>query len=100
MPLAFGWLRHCLFLVPLLVVIALLLIPVSHSMSTWRIPHSFWSVAIAASMVVLIAVVSPLWQDAIEGTIAKPDLSREYKPRFWIDGELCRDGSFWRTHQE
>jgi len=76
-----------------------ILIPASNGMSKWRMPHTFWSAAIAASMVVLIGVVSPLWQDVINGTIAPPDKSREFKPHFWIDGEICRDGSFWRVHQ-
>jgi O-antigen ligase len=64
--------------------------------SPWRLPHTVWLLITAASIALLMNVISPVWRDAISGTMTIADPSYVYKPRFWTDGEICRDDSLWR----
>lgn len=74
-----------------------LLVPAHTEQSTWRLPHTVWLLITAASIALLMNVISPVWRAAISGTVTIADPSYEYKPRFWIDGAICRDDSPWRS---
>lgn len=77
-----------------------LLVPAHAEQSAWRWPHTVWLFITAAAIALLINVISPVWRAAISGTVTIADPSYLYKPRFWIDGEICRDDSLWRSHRE